>query len=154
MVGLDAESTEVVFLKRVPPKEILSLTGSTREQLRGKSKAVEQLSVCWFRHCALLCSHANSFPTLIPSTVLMAASDNPICRNNEVNSPLRCAQFFRYLSCSTFILCAALLFVKGTALSLPSKVRSCCIGVQQTSPAAWSPPPPRAPTPERSNSYI
>lgn len=154
MVGLDAESIQVVFLKRVPPKELLSLTGCTCEQLRGKSKAVEQLSVCWFRHCALLCSRANSFPTFIPSAVLMAASNNPICHNNEVNSRLRCAQIFRYLSCSTLILCAALPSVKGMALSLPSKGRSCCIGVRQTSPAAWSSPAPHAPTLERSSSYI
>lgn len=65
--------------KRAPEPEPESgwLT-PTREQLWGKLKAVERLSVCWFHHCALLCSCANSFPTLISSTVLMGASDNPI----------------------------------------------------------------------------
>lgn len=76
--------------------------GSTHEQLRGKSKAVEWLSVCWFHHCALLCNRANSFPTLIPSAVLMAASNNPICHNNGVSSHSKHTQIFQYLSCSTF----------------------------------------------------
>lgn len=67
-----------------------------------KSKAVERLSVCWFHHSTLLCIRANSFPTLIPSTVLMAASNNPICCNNEVSSLSKRAQIFRYLSCSAF----------------------------------------------------
>lgn len=65
----------------------------TCEQLWGKSKAVERLSMCWFHHCALLCSCANSFPTLISSAVLMAASNNPIYYNNEIKSFKACPNF-------------------------------------------------------------
>lgn len=63
-------------------------------------------------YCAVVLTH--SFPTLVPSAVLMAASDNPICHNNELSSHSKHAQFFCYLCCSvSLILCAALLSVKG-----------------------------------------
>lgn len=57
--------------------------------------------MCRFHHCALPRSGANSFPALIPSSVFTAASNNPVCRTNEVSSHSNHAQIFRYLSHST-----------------------------------------------------
>lgn len=91
---------EVGPFKGAPEPEPIRLTPHVSSW--EKSKAVERQSVCWFHHSTLLCVHANSFPTRISSTVLMAASNNTICHNNVVSTHSKHAQIFRYLSCSTF----------------------------------------------------
>lgn len=67
-----------------------------------KWKAVERLSVCWFHHSTLLCIHANSFPTLIPSAVLRLPQTIPSAVIMKSVVIQKRAQIFRYLSCSTF----------------------------------------------------